>query len=397
MAEDRPESWVKYWYMRTNPGFRITSSPFAFRNALLDNCGEPKSVSRARDGSYTIEAWNKEQSQQISEIQWIWDTPVHVEPHRNFNSSRCVIFCPDLVDCNNDEIVKELGSIGVSSARPLGKSGCILLNLSTPTYPDKIRIGFIQYPTRLYIPNPLRCYNCNKYGHHSRRCSATKTCPNCGNPGHSRENCTSDPCCVNCKGPHDCASKECAAFKLEKNVISIKITENITFPEARTRAHQASYAQVASARPNTSANLRPSTSPHRPAPLLQPPPATTTATIACQTDDLPMLPPLDLSSFKKPASSTQTSLSVNPILKCQASASTDALWPHELAEPAPKAVSSIPRPRSTQNLAAKPSATDEKQPSKVVQPPSPAKRRTSDEPKAVKRKKHRSNNATTRK
>ena len=182
-----------------------------------------------------------------------------------------------------------------------------------------------------------------------------------------------------------------------KNVISIKITENIAFPEARTRAQQASHAQVASARPNTSANLRPSTSPHRPAPLLQPPPATTTATIACQTDDLPMLPPLDLSSFKKPASSTQTSLSVNPILKCQASASTDALWPHELAEPAPKAVSSIPRPRSTQNLAAKPSATDEKQPSKVVQPPSPAKRRTSDEPKAVKRKKHRSNNATTRK
>ena len=116
MAEDRPK-----WYIRTTPALRITRSPFAFRNALLDNCGEPKSVSRARNGSYTIEAWNKEQSQQISKIQWIWDTPVHVEPHSNFNGSRCVIFCPDLVDCNY-KIVKNLDSIGVSSAWPLGKS-----------------------------------------------------------------------------------------------------------------------------------------------------------------------------------------------------------------------------------------------------------------------------------
>ena len=383
MAEVRPETWVKHWYLRAAPGHRINCSPFAFRNVLLENCGEPKNVSRARDGSYTIEAWNKEQSQAISTIEWIGDTPVTIQPHRNLNSSRCVIFCPDLVQCNNEEITKELDSVGVSSTRPLGKSGVILLNFSTPTYPDKIRIGFMKYSTRQYVPNPLRCYNCNKYGHHSRRCSATKTCPKCGNPGHIRDNCTSEPFCVNCKGAHDCASKECAIFKLEKNVISIKLKENIAFPEARIWAQQASYAQVASARPHTSDNLRPPTSHRRPAPLPQLPPAKTTATIACQTDDLPMLPPLDLSCFKKPTSSTQTS--------------TDALWPHELAQPAPKPVSSIPRPRSTQNLTAKPSAKNEQQPSRVLQPPSPSKRRTSDESKAVKRKKHRSDNASTRK
>ena len=40
---------------------------------------------------------------------------------------------------------------------------------SIPTYPDKVRIGFMQYHTRLYIPNSLRCYNCKKYGHHSTK------------------------------------------------------------------------------------------------------------------------------------------------------------------------------------------------------------------------------------
>ena len=70
--------------------------------------------------------------------------------------------------------------------------------------------------------------------------------------------------------------------------------ENIAFPEARIKAQQASYAQVASAHPHTSDNLRPPTSHGRPAPLPQLLPAKTNCN-NCLTNrrpaNAPSLPP----------------------------------------------------------------------------------------------------------
>lgn len=30
---------------------------------------------------------------------------------------------------------------------------------------EKIKIGFLSFPIRVYIPPPLGCYKCQKYGH----------------------------------------------------------------------------------------------------------------------------------------------------------------------------------------------------------------------------------------
>ena len=106
---------------------------------------------------------------------YTWTTNV-TEPQRNLNSSRCVMFWPDLIESNNDEIVKEHCSFGVSSARPLGKSGCILLNLSTQ--PILKKFDFLQYSTRLYIPNPLRCYIGNTTNNNKSKTRKTKITTN---------------------------------------------------------------------------------------------------------------------------------------------------------------------------------------------------------------------------
>ena len=96
------------------------------------------------------------------------------------------------------------------------KKWCIL-NFSTQLTLT-IRIGFMQYPTRLYIPHPLLLLQlwqvCTPFDAPQQKLAlnvlALATVK------------TTDPFCVNCKGPHDCASKEYAAFKLEKNVMSKK-------------------------------------------------------------------------------------------------------------------------------------------------------------------------------
>lgn len=40
--------------------------------------------------------------------------------------------------------------------------------------PDKVKLGFISYSVRPFVPPPLRCYNCQKYGHVAMVCNAKK-------------------------------------------------------------------------------------------------------------------------------------------------------------------------------------------------------------------------------
>lgn len=41
--------------------------------------------------------------------------------------------------------------------------------------------------------------------------------------------------CINCQGPHPAYTRTCEKFNLDKQIIYVKITENITFPEAQKR------------------------------------------------------------------------------------------------------------------------------------------------------------------
>ena len=104
----------------------------------------------------------------------------------------------------------------------------------------------------LYIPNPLRCFSCQKFGHHKDRCRLGKVlCPKCGKE-HSEAICTEETSCINCKGPHPAFSKECPVWLKEKKIVKIKTEQNITYPEARRLVEEAtvdgskSYAQVVS-------------------------------------------------------------------------------------------------------------------------------------------------------
>ena len=92
----------------------------------------------------------------------------------------------------------------------------------------------IQAKVDVYVPNPLRCYQCQVYGHHENKCSRQALCINCGMPEH----CASGQCqrpanCVNCSGDHPANYKECPQWEKEKKILKIKYEQNISFPEAR--------------------------------------------------------------------------------------------------------------------------------------------------------------------
>ena len=40
-------------------------------------------------------------------------------------------------------------------------------------------IGYTMERVEQFIPNPLRCYNCQKYGHHEDNCRGRQICGKC--------------------------------------------------------------------------------------------------------------------------------------------------------------------------------------------------------------------------
>ncbi|GBN04957.1 hypothetical protein AVEN_183222-1 [Araneus ventricosus] len=86
---------------------------------------------------------------------------------------------------------------------------------------------------RTYIPNPLRCFKCQRFGHSKSSCRGTLTCARCAEVGHESNDCTRTEKCVNCKGEHTSFSRNCFAWKQEKEIITTKIKKQISYQEAR--------------------------------------------------------------------------------------------------------------------------------------------------------------------
>ncbi|GFY49913.1 CCHC-type domain-containing protein [Trichonephila inaurata madagascariensis] len=140
-------------------------------------------------------------------------------PHKTLNSSKGVIYCPDLIPLPD--------SVTVTS--PL-----FILTFSKHTLPENILIGYLNIKTRLYIPNPLRSFRCQSYGHGTAFCCSVATCNKCSCTEHAREACTTERRKgANCKGEHAAYSKICKKEQQEKEIQRIKVLENLSYSEAK--------------------------------------------------------------------------------------------------------------------------------------------------------------------
>ena len=74
------------------------------------------------------------------------------------------------------------------------------------------------FPTEDYTPEPLRCYRCQRYGHHQDRCRGPAICAICSRR-HDTKVCLeklkkgepTTPKCPNCAQPHHAWFKRCSA------------------------------------------------------------------------------------------------------------------------------------------------------------------------------------------
>ena len=103
--------------------------------------------------------------------------------------------------------------------------------------PKSLKIFYRVVPVDMYVPNPLRCFNCQRFGHHENNCSEDtgSVCENCGADDHAHHTsqCKNPTKCINCGKDHSPKSNICEVWLKEKAIMKLKVTNNISYLEAK--------------------------------------------------------------------------------------------------------------------------------------------------------------------
>ncbi|GFV86008.1 uncharacterized protein TNCV_203881 [Trichonephila clavipes] len=157
------------------------------------------------------------------------------------NSCRGVISESDLLTTPDAEIFDGFSDQGVIQVRriTIKKDNSVIptkhliLTFNRPKLPTTIKAGYLNCKNRPYIPNPLRCFRCQRFGHSQTSCRGQLTCSRCASAGHSSTDCTLEPKCINCSPSHLSNSQLCPKWKLEKQIHEIRTNNNVSYIEAK--------------------------------------------------------------------------------------------------------------------------------------------------------------------
>lgn len=106
---------------------------------------------------------------------------------------------------------------------------CSDSNVANNLIQGRVFIGGCQIVVRKDIKEPLRCNNCQHYGHLRHMCKDVEHCARCAEQGHAAYNCTSKhPRCVSCgaSSTHDCTDRSCPTFLRLCEELDARLPEN---------------------------------------------------------------------------------------------------------------------------------------------------------------------------
>ncbi|KAG7199851.1 hypothetical protein KM043_018846 [Ampulex compressa] len=250
------ETIPRFVVIEKEKGSFTNVSPFLIDRILTNLIGKVQRVQKLNN-SLLVETVSDSQSKTLLGLTNFGDMAVHTSAHKSLNYNKGIITCPDLLNCTIEELQSELADQGIIDVRRITRkrdgeimpTASIILTFNKPTLPDKIKAGFHSINVRTYIPNPMRCFRCQRYGHTSINCNNDEVCA-CGSPPHVNLQCSLPMSCVNCGNQHSARSRNCPTFKQELEIQRIRVTNKIPYSEARrqvklnSRNKPTSYAEI---------------------------------------------------------------------------------------------------------------------------------------------------------
>lgn len=243
----------------------IQTKPVSFRNGFNKNFGVPNDLAiHYRSDCIKITSFNQEQYDKIYQATSMHGVEIEVTLPRirteySKDTANIVAYSNMAekpihkvvihrvnTDIDERDIEHETGATSAiritrkdnNTSNRIPTQTVILAYISTP--PSTVNIGFLQYKTEVYIPNPMRCNNCQHFGHTTNKCKTnTIICSYC-TKNHAYQDCTTrqqnlPPICRNCGGAHSAAFNQCPTFLQVKDALTVRATQNISYKQALTK------------------------------------------------------------------------------------------------------------------------------------------------------------------
>ena len=213
----------------------ITSlSPFIIEKQIETLIGTPKTVKKLKNKTILVETTRKTQTDHLLKVKQFFNLQVTVSEHTTLNTSKGIIRDRALKGESEQSIVDYLKNQGVVAAKRFK------INKDHETVETNTIL--LTFNVEIYVPNPLRCFNCQRFAHHENNCPVDigSVCDKCGegNYSHIPSKCPNPIQCVNCGQNHLSRSNDCEIWKKEKEIMRIKVTKNITYSEAKKEFEQ---------------------------------------------------------------------------------------------------------------------------------------------------------------
>ena len=132
-----------------------------------------------RNQTLLVETTRKFQTEQLLNCKTFFSLPVEVSEHKTLNSSKDIIGDKALKGETEENIQDYLQDQGVTTVKrfkirkghDLVSTNTLLHTFNSVVPPKSLKMFYRIIPVEVYVPNPLRCFNCQRFGHHENNCS----------------------------------------------------------------------------------------------------------------------------------------------------------------------------------------------------------------------------------
>ena len=239
------DSWSRYLILKTSKKILSTK----LENILLSVCPTREmSFKLIKPNEWLIEATTKNQSEMFQSLSNLEGIEVNIKKHDTLNSIQGTVVLPSIDDENENpdkyilldslkkryDNVEDVEVYEVPNKKYPGRPLRLAkIKFEGQSLPQKIKIQGQNREVRPYVPKPVQCLSCSKFGHSAKKCRSTPVCAFCSSLDHSTKWNCGTPKCVNCGLEHHARSKECTFYIYNTELKLLVSRTGMSFREAK--------------------------------------------------------------------------------------------------------------------------------------------------------------------